>query len=181
MKDKLNKNKNDQEFFNQFLESIPDETKNYVRLSMDIASQVNNLLEKENISQRELADRLGKKESEVSKWLSGNHNFTIKSLAKIETVLEEQFLFTREEITDRFMPFLFRQFKELYSAEHYGNIINYYFMNEKANNNVFYVFPEKPAPGKTQTVETKKEKIKTTSDHTNTTVFSDEYETSTAA
>ncbi len=176
MKERINKNKNEQEFFKRFSESIPDETKNYVRLSMDIVSQINTMLSNENLTQRDLADKLGKKESEISKWLSGNHNFTIKSLAKIETVLEEQFVFTREEITDRFLPFLFRQFRDIYTTEHYGNIINYYCMNEKANNNVFYVVPEKPISGKAPTVEYEKEKVETTS-----AVFSDEYEPNTAA
>ena len=141
MKEKVYKNKNEQEFFKKFLEAIPEDTKNYIRLSMDIASQINNMLTNGNLTQRDLADKLGKKESEISKWLSGNHNFTIKSLAKIETVLEEQFLFTREEITDRFLPFLFRQFKHIYTEEHYKQFINFYFMYGNANNNIFITFP----------------------------------------
>ena len=40
-----------------------------------------------NISQRELARRLGKRESEVSRWLTGRHNFTTSTIAKIETAL----------------------------------------------------------------------------------------------
>ncbi len=141
MKDKIKTDKNEQEFFNQFLESIPEDTKNYVRLSMDIASQINAMLKNKDLTQRDLADKLEKKESEISKWLSGNHNFTIKSLAKIETVLEQQFLFTREEITDRFLPFLFRQFKHIYSENHYNQFINFYCMNTTSSNNTSVVFP----------------------------------------
>ena len=87
MKKKNEKEVNDQEFFNKFLDAIPEQTKRQVRISMDIASQINYLLKKKNISQRELASSLNKKESEISKWLSGNHNFTIKTLASIEEVL----------------------------------------------------------------------------------------------
>jgi hypothetical protein len=36
-----------------------------------------------------IASRLNKKESEISKWLSGNHNITIKTLAAIETKLSK--------------------------------------------------------------------------------------------
>lgn len=32
---------------------------------------------------------VGKKESEVSKWLTGTHNFTLKTIAKISAVLGE--------------------------------------------------------------------------------------------
>jgi len=39
------------------------------------------------MSQKELASKLGKRESEVSKWLSGEHNLTVKSLLKMEAVL----------------------------------------------------------------------------------------------
>jgi transcriptional regulator with XRE-family HTH domain len=37
-----------------------------------------------------LAHRLGKKESEISKWLTGRHNFTTKTLAHIALVLGEE-------------------------------------------------------------------------------------------
>ena len=40
-----------------------------------------------NMTQKNLADMLGKKESEISKWMSGTHNFTLKTIAKIESVL----------------------------------------------------------------------------------------------
>jgi len=32
---------------------------------------------------------MGKKESEISKWLSGTHNFTIETIAKIQGELKE--------------------------------------------------------------------------------------------
>jgi ribosome-binding protein aMBF1 (putative translation factor) len=92
MKKKINKKKNDNEFFDDFLKSIPEQTKRSARISMDIASQINSILKRKNITQRELASMLNKKESEISKWLSGNHNFTIKTLAGIETILGEEII-----------------------------------------------------------------------------------------
>ena len=35
------------------------------------------------------AAMIGKKESEISKWLKGTHNFTLRTIAKISAVLEE--------------------------------------------------------------------------------------------
>jgi ribosome-binding protein aMBF1 (putative translation factor) len=92
MKNKINKDINEQDYFDNFLKSIPEQTKRSARISLDIASQINSILKKKNISQRELASRLNKKESEISKWLSGNHNFTIKTLAGIETILGEEII-----------------------------------------------------------------------------------------
>ena len=92
MKNKISKNLNDNEFIDNFLKSIPEQTKRLARISLDIASQINSILKRKNITQRELASRLNKKESEISKWLSGNHNFTIKTLASIETILGEEII-----------------------------------------------------------------------------------------
>ncbi len=38
---KIKKNKNDQEFFSEFLKAIPKKFKSFVRISMDIATQIN--------------------------------------------------------------------------------------------------------------------------------------------
>jgi predicted XRE-type DNA-binding protein len=86
---KNKKNVNDQEFFSQLLNSIPVETKESISISMEIASQINSILKRKNISQREFAALMGKQESEISKWLSGNHNFTTKTIGKIQAVLKE--------------------------------------------------------------------------------------------
>lgn len=42
--------------------------------------------------QKDLAEKLGKKESEISKWMRGTHNFTIETLSFIETALGEPIL-----------------------------------------------------------------------------------------
>jgi len=86
---KIKKNENESEFFSQLLRSIPEEVKNKVDISMAITTQINSILKRKNISQRAFAELLGKKESEISKWLSGNHNFTTNTLGKIQTVLGE--------------------------------------------------------------------------------------------
>ena len=99
---KIKKNKNEQEFFTEFLKAIPQKLKSFVRISMDIATQINFYLNQKNLTQRDLAEKLGKKESEISKWLSGNHNFTIKTLANIEEAIGEEIigvpLFSKKEI-----------------------------------------------------------------------------------
>lgn len=57
--------------------------------SFALADRIAFLLNKHQITQRQLADRLGKKESEISKWLSGSHNFTQSTLTKISCAIGE--------------------------------------------------------------------------------------------
>lgn len=62
-----------------------------IGMSIDIVTQINEYMKPE-MSQRELAQKLGKKESEISKWLSGSHNFTLKTIAKIEEVFGKKII-----------------------------------------------------------------------------------------
>ncbi len=69
-----------------------EEIKREVDLSFDVANALNNTLVSKGISQKELANRLQKKESEISKWLSGRHNFTFRTIVKIEDALGEKLI-----------------------------------------------------------------------------------------
>ncbi|WP_319505193.1 helix-turn-helix transcriptional regulator [Bacteroides graminisolvens] len=58
-----------------------------VKSRMKLAVKIADALKERNMSQKELAEKLGKKPSEVSKWLSGTHNFTHDTLVDVEFVL----------------------------------------------------------------------------------------------
>jgi len=70
-----------------FDREIKPENKSFVDNSLDIAVEVNKILDEYGWTQKDLAQKLGKSESEVSKWLSGLHNLTLNSISKIEAVL----------------------------------------------------------------------------------------------
>lgn len=57
--------------------------------SLDIAMRLHDILEAKGMSQRDLAKLMGKQESEVSRWLKGMHNFTMKTIAKLQLALQE--------------------------------------------------------------------------------------------
>ncbi len=57
-----------------------------------VSERIKFLLEKKGLMQKDLADLLGKKESEISKWLSGSHNFTLRTISNIEAALDEEVL-----------------------------------------------------------------------------------------
>ncbi len=73
---------------------VRDEIKRFVDNSVDVVDQIYAILERQGKTQRDLAGLLDKSESEVSKWLTGTHNFTIKSISKIEAVLGEKIITT---------------------------------------------------------------------------------------
>ena len=54
-----------------------------IETRMLVAQMLHDYLGLRNISQQSLASRMGKQPSEVSKWLSGDHNFTIDTLSDI--------------------------------------------------------------------------------------------------
>ncbi|MGW8121721.1 helix-turn-helix domain-containing protein [Roseivirga echinicomitans] len=80
---------------------VSQETKSFVDRSMEISDQIFSVLQKKGMTQRELAKLLDKKESEVSKWMSGLHNFTLKSISKIEAALGEQIILTPLKAEER--------------------------------------------------------------------------------
>lgn len=58
-----------------------------MRKHSDIVVRVYQLLKERGWTQKDLAESLGKAPSEISKWLSGDHNFTLRSLVKLEAEL----------------------------------------------------------------------------------------------
>ncbi|RBQ11581.1 hypothetical protein DRW42_02830 [Pedobacter miscanthi] len=57
---------------------------------MDISHYILTLLEKKGLKQKDLARLLNKKEAEISKWMGGLHNFTLRTISAIEVALNEQ-------------------------------------------------------------------------------------------
>ncbi|KQM36466.1 helix-turn-helix domain-containing protein [Chryseobacterium sp. Leaf201] len=76
-------------FLQEIINQTPKDTEIFVDKYSDIVLRINQILKEKNISQKELAESMGKNPSEVSKWLSGNHNLTLRSLAKLEAELGE--------------------------------------------------------------------------------------------
>jgi len=64
----------------------------FVKQSFDIVDRIHQILVAQGKEQKDLASLLGKSESEISKWMTGTHNFTIKTLAKIEAKLGEKII-----------------------------------------------------------------------------------------
>lgn len=77
-------------------EATTPEIRRQVDLSVQIANRVYELLETKKMSQKELAKRLGKTETEVSRWLSGTHNLTLATIAKLSVALDDDIIVSTE-------------------------------------------------------------------------------------
>lgn len=73
--------------FRQCLSNVPAEQKAAFNLSYDIAERLEDILKSRGMTQKDFAHLLHKRESEISKWLTGRHNFTTQTISKIETAL----------------------------------------------------------------------------------------------
>ncbi len=77
----------------EILDETPKEVKIFVRKYGDIVVRIHQILRARGINQKDLAEQLGKRPSEISKWLKGDHNFTLRSLAKLEAELDEEIIY----------------------------------------------------------------------------------------
>lgn len=71
--------------FQQMLSSVPQDISMEIDLSFAIAKEIEALMREKGLTKKQFADALGKKPSEVTKWLSGQHNFTIRTLAMLSS------------------------------------------------------------------------------------------------
>lgn len=77
------------EMFQQEIAKVPIELKLELDLSFAIADKIDAIIKEKGMTQKEFAKKMNKTEAEVSRWLSGTHNFTLKTIAKITAVLGE--------------------------------------------------------------------------------------------
>lgn len=71
---------------------IPQNMKESIERRMSLAARIDDVLQARGLTNQEFAFMMGKKPSEISRWLSGTHNFTTETLWDIERVLNIQLL-----------------------------------------------------------------------------------------
>lgn len=74
------------------IKNIPLEIQKETSFSFAVSDKIHTLLINNRMTQKELAKKMGKTEAEVSVWLSGQHNFTLRTLAKISVILGEDLI-----------------------------------------------------------------------------------------
>lgn len=69
----------------ELLSDITPEERAEARLAFQISNRLDLLMKEKGLSKKQLADAIGKRPSEITRWLSGEHNFTISTLAMLST------------------------------------------------------------------------------------------------
>ena len=69
----------------ELLSDISPEERAEARLSFQISNRLDFLMKEKGLSKKQLADAIGKRPSEITRWLSGEHNFTISTLAMLSS------------------------------------------------------------------------------------------------
>ncbi len=69
-------------------EEMKEIEKVQIETKFNLANTLESLLKNKGISKSEFAAKMGKSPSEISKWMSGKHNFTIDTLMEIAHALK---------------------------------------------------------------------------------------------
>jgi len=66
--------------FDRIVVRTPVETRRKIANMLDMADRIQELLQQTGMSPKELAEALGRSESEISKWLSSTRNLELKTI-----------------------------------------------------------------------------------------------------
>ena len=75
--------------FDEMLASASPAVRQEVSLEFAISNRIYELMTKRGLSKLQFAQALGKRPSEITKWLSGQHNFTIRTISLLSSFFGE--------------------------------------------------------------------------------------------
>lgn len=81
--------KNKQKWFNEKMATVSPDIISEVQLSAEIIARIDAILKQKNMTQKDLAHKMGRSEAAISRWTTGFPNLTLKSIAEISTALGE--------------------------------------------------------------------------------------------
>ncbi len=84
------------ELFNE----IPREKREEARLSFAISNRLDTLMRKNGLNKKKFAEAIGKRPNEITRWLSGEHNFTISTLAMLSSFFGEPIISVNEAVSN---------------------------------------------------------------------------------
>lgn len=73
----------------ELMKELPQNVQFQSRLQIEISQRIESLMRERGLTKKQFADAMGRRPSEVTKWLSGQHNFTIASITKLSLFFGE--------------------------------------------------------------------------------------------
>ena len=80
------------EEYNQIVASIPKDIHKEVEMEIAVSNRIYELMTQKGLSKAEFARAIGKRPCEITKWLSGQHNFTLATLGMLSAFFGEPIL-----------------------------------------------------------------------------------------
>ena len=84
-------------FWDSFMSEVDEKEYKRAEKKMEVAALIYSTIQAKGMSQKEFAKLMGKKPSEISKWLSGTHNLTLDTISDIEDVLNIKIIQTEQD------------------------------------------------------------------------------------
>ena len=81
--------------FDEMVASVPEAIKQEVDMGFAISNKIYDLMCKRGLSKKDFAKELGRRPGEVTKWLSGQYNFSIKTLAMLSAFFGESLIMVK--------------------------------------------------------------------------------------
>jgi transcriptional regulator with XRE-family HTH domain len=131
------------EAIDSILKDITPKLGKQVEFRMKLAAKIDNARKKLGWSKKLLAEKLSKRPSEISKWLSGTHNFTTDTLFEIQFLMGVELINLDDRPKEQIMHFSYEVTqKEAGKTFCYGfnRPLNYTNLNSKSAN-IFLSIP----------------------------------------
>lgn len=81
--------------FDEMVANVPEAIKQEVDMGFAISNKLCELMSKRGMSKADLAKGIGHRPAEVTKWLSGQYNFSIKTLAMLSAFFGESLIMVK--------------------------------------------------------------------------------------
>ena len=142
---KIDKVKNyNSEIIDEILSEISPDEYQLVEKKMLLAAKIDEAIKARGWQKQDLAKALRKRPSEISKWLSGTHNFTIETLWEIEKVLNVELINLHEkkpeETIVRYKPVIIEKIVEKWPFDQIFSFIGSDYTSDivtESNNNKY--------------------------------------------
>lgn len=100
-------------YFEELMRDIPEHRQKAVSMQMGIAVRMKSLMLEKGLSNKDLAEAMGIKPNVVSQWLTGLHNFSLATIAKISVALSEDILSIKLTNMDKVSTYVYYALQEL--------------------------------------------------------------------
>lgn len=94
-----------------------------VKKNFAIANKIRLILHEKGLKPVDLAKMMNKQKSEISKWLTGQHSFSIKTITAIEAALGCEILFFEQVVNTVVISLPISSKKELFSRANFQDAI----------------------------------------------------------